>query len=150
MNHDDSLSAISPDPRRVVVDDLLDGEGVEKEVLRDALDHADTRNYFIDMLVLRRIAIDMGPNTFHDPGRPRTAVVRGVRWMAAAVVLVTTAMGGYMVGRDGSPTESAGAPLAPAPAAEVFEPGSAAEAPAPTSTFRFERGRNWISNLEEN
>ncbi len=143
-HHDDSVLSPIDDPRRAIIDALLDGEAVDKEAVREALGQPDTRDYFIDLLLLRRLAIDMGPNTFQTAGRPLTPTARGLRWLAAAAVVITTAAGGYLVGRDQPVPRRAGE------AHVVVAPTTAPRAPAPTHTIRFEPGTNWIATLQGN
>lgn len=144
MTHDDHDLTPAHDPLHAAVDALLDGEAVEKDTLREALADAAIRDYFIDLLLLRRMAMDMGPTAFHVPARPLSPATRAVRWVAAAAVVITTAAGGYAIGRDQQP------PAPAAPTLATSTPSSSPEAPAPTRTIRFERGKNWISNLEGN
>jgi hypothetical protein len=142
MNPDDSLRETTDEAqRRMVVDMLLDGEPVDKLGLRDALSDAATRDYLIDALVLRQLAIEMAPNTFPAEARSYSAMARLLRWTAAAVVAVATAVAGYTLGREQAiapqVSELRGADARPS------EP-----APQPTHTIRFDPGKNWISNLE--
>jgi hypothetical protein len=143
MNADDALRE-SPDEdrRRTIVDMLVDGEAVDKSALRDALNDAATRDYFIDALLLRQLAVDMAPNTFRAEAKPLTPAARLPRWSAAAVVVLTTAVAGYTLGREHTvpPTVSQSR------AVEAARPS--VPAPEPTRTIRFEPGKNWISSME--
>lgn len=147
MNHDDDLidpaAAVNRDSDRTLIDTFLDGERVTGAALREALGRSDARDYFVDMLLLRQMAIEMDPDAPRAP-TSRSSRARGtVRWLAAAAVLVATAATGYVVGRGEQPVAEP-----PGPAISIAAPVS--DAPAPTRTVRFERGRNWISNLGEN
>lgn len=144
MNPEDTLIETPDEARyRTAVDTLLDGDAVDKSSLRDALSDAATRDYFIDALLLRQLAVDMAPNTFHAPGRPVSPAMRAVRWTAAAAVVVATGLGGYTLGRDQHAATQAitDTQLATPTTASV-------PAPEPTRTIRFEPGKNWISNVE--
>lgn len=142
MNVDDALYE-SPEEgrRRTIVDLLIDGEAVDKSALRDALNDAATRDYFIDALLLRQLAVDMAPNTFRAEARPPTPAARLLRWSAAAVVALTTAVAGYTLGREHTapPTVSE---------SRTVETRRSVPAPEPTRTIRFEPGKNWISSME--
>lgn len=123
-----------------VIDALLDGEAVDKDALESALADAGAREYFVDALLLRRLAMDTGPAQFQAGAAPprRSAATR---WLAAAAIAVTTAVGGYTLGRgQQAPHVTEGAQT----------PESSAPAPAPTRTIRFEHGKNWMSNIEGN
>jgi hypothetical protein len=124
-----------------IVDALLDGEPVEKARLREALGHAEARDYFIDGLLLKRLALDMGPRVFPAADRPAAPTMRVIRWVMAAAAAVAIATGGYLIGR--------GQPVLPSPAAVRLADSVSAPArpPVPTQTIRFERGKNWISDL---
>jgi hypothetical protein len=142
MNPNDALSETTDDARRrMVVDMLLDGEPVDKIGLREALDDADTRDYLIDALLLRQLAIDMAPNTFPVVSTPGSPAARFLRWTAAAAVVIATAVAGYTLGREGAATTQV--PESRAGDAALSEP-----APQPTHTIRFDPGKTWITNLE--
>jgi hypothetical protein len=143
MNPDDALHE-SPDEgrRRTIVDMLVDGKAVDKSALRDALNDAATRDYFIDVLLLRQLAVDMAPNTFRAEARSLTPAARLLRWSAVAVVALTTAVAGYTLGREHT------APRTFSESRTVEAARPSVPAPEPTSTIRFEPGKNWISSME--
>jgi hypothetical protein len=143
MNPDDALHE-SPDEgrRRTIVDMLIDGEAVDKCALRDALNDAATRDYFIDALLLRRLAVDMAPNTLRAEARPLTPAARLPRWSAAAIVALTTAVAGYTLGREHTVPPT----IPESRTVEAARPS--VPAPEPTRTIRFEPGKNWISSME--
>ena len=130
----ESLSPLS------VIDALLDGEHVEQQALRLALDDDQARGYFVDALVLRQMAAAMGPARFAVPGRPVSPVVRSIRWLAAGLILAVSAGTGYIYGQQ----SRAEAP--PSGVVEVvLDHQSAPPAPEPTRSIRFEPGVNWSS-----
>ena len=137
MTHDDLEPPFdSVPPGRGDIDALLDGEPVDKEALRSALADADARDYLLDALLLRQLTRDMGPAHFVAPGRPRGVTARRVRWLAAAAVLTTGTLGGYVYGQRSQP--------APDQSLEVaIDTRVAPVAPEPTRVIRFEPGVNW-------
>jgi hypothetical protein len=143
MNPDDTLyESVDEARHRTIVDTLLDGDAVDKHALREALHDASTRDYFIDALLLRQLAVEMAPNVFEAPRPLPTPAFRMFRWTAAAVVVISTAVAGYSVGRE----QTARGPIREAPTVEAAHP--AVPAPEPTHTIRFEPGANWISDVE--
>ena len=127
------------EPEHFEIDALLDGELVDKDALRQALEQADARDYLIDALLLRQMTREMEPARFAIPGTPRSPFVRGMRWLAAGVILAVSAGAGYAYGQ--------GSRIDPAPGVvEVtFENLPAPPAPEPTRSIRFEPGVNWES-----
>jgi hypothetical protein len=132
-DYDPTLNA--PPPGRIEIDALLDGEAVDKESLRFALDDAGARDYLIDALLLRQITRDSGPRHYVVPGIPRSPFARGMRWLAATVILATGAGGGYLYGQRSLPAASSSFEVAVDTAPPV--------APEPTQVIRFEPGVNW-------
>lgn len=132
-DRDPALNA--PPPGRMEIDALLDGETVDKESLRFALDDSGARDYLIDTLLLRQITRDAGPRHYLEPARPRSPFARGVRWLAASVILATGAGGGYLYGLQSLPV----APSSFEVAVDTAPPA----APEPTQVIRFEPGVNW-------
>jgi hypothetical protein len=133
MNEDDNTR-----PEHLAVDALLDGELVDRDALRSALEHGEARDYLIDALMLRQMARDMGPAQFSIPGTPRRPIVRRLRWLAAGVIVAVSAGAGYAYGRN-SGSEAA----APGLLEVVIDNRTAPSAPEPTRTIRFEPGVNW-------
>ncbi len=145
MTRDDHEPALNaPPPGRVEIDALLDGEAVDKESLRFALDDAGARDYLIDALLLRQLTHEMGPTRYVAPGTPRGPFARGIRWMAASLILAAGAGGGYVYGQRSLP--------APTPSSfEVtVDTDTAPPAPEPTQIIRFEPGVNWTSTPGSN
>ena len=124
------------------IDALLDGELVDKDALRRALEQTDARDYLVDALLLRQMTREMEPARFAIPGTPRSPFVRGMRWLAAGVVLAVSAGAGYAFG------QGQGSRIAPPPGfVEVRLDNQSAPPPAPepTRSIRFEPGVNWNS-----
>jgi hypothetical protein len=136
MTRNDHAPAVNaPPPGRIEIDALLDGEAVDKEALRFALDDAGARDYLIDALLLRQITRDSGPMHYVAPGIARGPFARGMRWLAATVILATGAGGGYLYGLRSLPAASSSFEVAVETAPPV--------APEPTQVIRFEPGVNW-------
>ncbi len=142
MKPNDTLHESADDRHRTTVDTLLEGDAVDKQALRDALSDAEARDYFVDALLLRQLAIDMAPTEFKATGPLRIPTARAFRWTAAAAVAISTAVAGYTLGRQHPPTVA----ILEGPSVEAHLPSI--PAPAPTRTIRFEPGENWISNVE--
>jgi hypothetical protein len=130
-------------PDRHHIDALLDGEPVDRDVLRSTLEDSASRDYLIDALVLRQLALQMGPVHYEAPGAPRSPFARAVRWMAATVILAAGAAGGYVYGLRSVPLT--GETWVQSPPATEHD-----QAPAPTQTIRFEPGINWTNTSESN
>jgi hypothetical protein len=123
------------------IDALLDGEPVDKHVLRSALEDSAARDYLVDALLLRQLTRDMEPTHFVAPATPRGPLVRGVRWLAAGLILVVGTGIGYVQGQRSNP------PLTSPGAVEVvLENRPAPPPPAPTRLIRFEPGVNWTTD----
>jgi hypothetical protein len=123
------------------IDALLDGEPVDREALRSALDVPEARDYLVDALLLRQISRDMGPARFAIPGTPRAAIVRRLRWVAAGLIVAVSAGAGYAYGKESRVDDAAAGSFE-----VVFENNRPAPpAPEPTRTIRFEPGVNWTA-----
>ena len=146
MTHDDHVTDsndLAPghlEPLYQEIDALLDGELVDRQALRSALDDAAARDYLVDALVLRQLARDMEPMRFAIPGAPRGRLLRGTRWLAASVILAVGASAGYVYGH-GSRDQAA----PPGLVEVVLDNRPAPAAPEPTRLIRFEPGVNWTS-----
>ncbi|MEO8484561.1 MAG: hypothetical protein ABI634_20325 [Acidobacteriota bacterium] len=134
MNPDDVIPPTSLSTASVIVDALLDGERVDRQALRDALEDRAAREYFVDALVLRQLTHEMAPMTFVAPGSTHAGPKR---WLISAAALVLVATGGYVAGhrRDASAStiDSSTAPAA------------VMTAPAPTKVIRLEPGVSWTT-----
>lgn len=120
------------------IDALLDGEPVDGQALRAALDDQEARDYLVDALLLRRCAREMGPMTFAIPGAPRGGIVRRLRWVAAALIVAVSAGAGYAYGK-GSDVDDASSGYVEV----MIDNRQPPPAPEPTRTIRFEPGVNW-------
>lgn len=126
-------------PGCLEIDALLDGEPVDKDALRSALDDAAARDYLVEALMLRQLTREIGPPRLVIPGSPHGTLVRRLRRLAAGVILALSAGAGYVYGLGARPSE-------PSPGFEVvLDNRSAPPAPEPTRLIRFEPGVNWTS-----
>jgi hypothetical protein len=148
MTHDESKDRPVDDGEAAAglleIDALLDGEPVDRQALRLALDDDGARDYLVDALLLRRYARDMGPMKFVTPGTPRGAVIRRLRWVAAASIVAVSAGAGYAYGKGARSDDGANGNFE-----VVFDTRPAPAAPEPTRTIRFEPGVNWTAGKQE-
>ncbi len=142
MTHDEQVPDGTTEwpPAYVEIDALLDGEPVDKHVLRSALEDSAARDYLVDALLLRQLTQDMGPTHFVAPGTPRGPLVRGVRWLAAGLILIVGGGIGYVQGQRSHP------PVTSPGAVEVVLDHSPPPPPEPTRLIRFEPGVNWTTD----
>jgi hypothetical protein len=127
------------------IDALLDGEPVDRTILRTMLDEPAARDYLVDALALRQLARDMGPGQFVASRATRGSgglMTRTMQWVAAAVILVFGAGAGYLYGHRATAMSEASGSLE----VVVESPAAAAPpAPEPTRSIRFEPGVNWTT-----
>lgn len=141
MTNEQTTGGTEPMTPLLVLDALLDGERVEQQALRLALDDKEARDYFVEALLLREMATEMGPARFAVPSKSTSPVVRGIRWLAASLILAVSAGTGYVYGQH-SRNE-----VPPSGVVEVvLDNQSAPQAPEPTRSIRFEPGVNWTSS----
>lgn len=127
-------------PGHSEIDALLDGEAVDKNALRTALDDSAARDYLLDALLLRQLTHDMGPARFAALGTPRGSLVGSARWLAAGLILVVGVSVGYIQGQRSKRA------LASRGSVEVVLDNIPRPAPEPTTLIRFEPGVNWTSD----
>ncbi|HTH02470.1 MAG TPA: hypothetical protein VL882_19480 [Vicinamibacterales bacterium] len=125
----------------LVVAALADGEPVEPDALRVALDDPAVREYLVDLIALRRSVASMA-ELAPVQWRERRSFLSRAGWMAAAAAVVISLAGGYVVGQR---TVQAAA----APSVETFVDFSGnASAPKPTRVVRLRPGVNWTEKVE--
>jgi hypothetical protein len=122
------------------IDALLDGEAVERDALRRALDADAARDYLVDALLLRQLTRDIGPSHFVAPAR-RRPLLHAAQWLAAGMVLVLGTSAGYVYGQ-----RTQGAVISRGSVQVVLDERAAPDAPQPTRIIRFEPGVNWTSD----
>jgi hypothetical protein len=135
MSHDELPRPHDAPSAFLEVDALLDGECVDKEALRVALGEAAARDYLIDALLLRQLTHVLGPRTYVAPAVAPSPLSRGLRWLAATLVVAAGVGGGYLYGQlSAEPRQSSSVEVAV---------DTSPVAPTPTRTIRFEPGVNW-------
>jgi hypothetical protein len=141
MTRNDSSSGASAPALLITIDDLLDGEAIERERLRVALADADARDYFVDALVIRQAARELAPPVpLASTKRPRAP---WTRWLAAAVVLATVGAAGV----GGGYTWARRTIDVPAPVETVMDVSPRTIAPAPTKVIHLQPGVNWTPEV---
>ena len=116
----------------VVLDALVDGERVDVAALKDALSTDEGRQYFVDLVALREIALDAAVAL-----APATTSPRPVwrRWVSVAAAIALSVGIGYAAGHRGPSREQTRPPAAPG--------GQFISAPAPTLVIKLQPGIDW-------
>jgi hypothetical protein len=134
--HDQSLDETSC----LVVAALADGEPVDPDALRAALDDPAVREYLVDLIALRR---SVGTMSELSPvqWRERRSFRSRVGWMAAAAALAMSLTAGYVTGQRAGVA---------APTVETFiDLGASSPAPKPTRIVPLRPGVNWTEQAGE-
>jgi hypothetical protein len=121
-----------------VISTFIDGERVEPDELKRALESPEGRDYLVDLLTLREAIGGLGP--FAVVARKPAPIWRLMRGTAAAAIVLLALAGGYIAGHRVS---APAGPVEPTPQSQVFAVTSAPEAPKPTHVIRLEPGVNW-------
>jgi hypothetical protein len=122
------------------IEAFVDGERVDPGVLKAALADPAGRDCLVELLALRDAVGGMGPTRWSAMNR-MSPLMRRVRWVAAAALIVCALSVGYLAGQrtvEATPAEpnvSAVVNLATTPAA-----------PAPTKVITLRPGVDWIEN----
>lgn len=125
----------------LVVAALADGEPVEAEALKVALEDPSVRTYLVDLIALRQSVGAM--SELPVQWRERRSFLSRVGWTAAAAAIVISLAAGYFAGQW---TVEA----APAPSVETFVTiGPTAAAPKPTRVVTLRPGVNWTEKEGE-
>ena len=120
----------------LVVAALADGEGVDPDALKSALDEPAVREYLVDLIALRQ-AVGQCDDLSTVRWRERTSFQARVGWLSAAAAVVISLTAGYVAGQR---TVQA----APAPIVEtVVHLDGAGVAPKPTRVISLRPGVNW-------
>jgi hypothetical protein len=112
-----------------IVAAFADGERVDAQALKAALARPEIRDYLADLIALREVVGQSGPQAAVTPARP------GRRWLVAAAAAVMLSLGGgYALGaRLSSPR--------PDESGDV----SASAAPQPTRVIEVAPGASFVS-----
>jgi hypothetical protein len=120
----------------LVVAALADGERVDPNALKSALDDPAVREYLVDLMALRQ-AVGRCDDLSTVQWRERASFKARVSWLSAAAAVVISLTAGYVAGQR---TVQA----APAPIVEtVVHLESAGIAPKPTRVIPLRPGINW-------
>ena len=130
--------ATAPEPVDVpyaVVEAFVDGESIDPEALRLALEQRDARDHFVDLLVLREGVRTMAPGAW--TGSNRTPQRGVLRWIAAAAAVLVSLSAGYYTGQR--TVTAAGSQGVETMVAVESTP----VAPKPTQVIKLQPGVNW-------
>jgi hypothetical protein len=125
----------------LVVAALADGEPVDPDALKSALDDPAVREYLVDLITLRE---SVGTLSGLPPvqWREHRSVLSRVGWMAAAAAVIVSLTAGYVAGQRA-------VQAAPAPSVETFVDFSGSgSAPKPTRVVPLRPGVNWTEKVE--
>ena len=116
--------------RMEVVAAFADGERVDTEALRAALADDAGRDYLVDLIAMRELARGVATAPAFSDARPRPAArqYRFTALAAAAAMIVTVGLGGFVLGQQRSPVVSVA--VRPPLDADVFV---AVETPPPAT-----------------
>jgi negative regulator of sigma E activity len=140
-NDDRRESAEMNEQSCLVAAALADGETVDPEALKIALNDPAVREYLVDLITLRQ---SVGVMTEHTAvhWRERRSVLSRVGWMAAAAAVIISLTAGYVAGQRA-------VQVAPAPSVEtVVDFSGSASAPKPTRVVPLRPGVNWTEKVE--
>jgi len=127
-----------PDVMLDVISTFLDGERVEPDHLKRALESTEGRDYLVDLLTLREAIGGLGP--FAAVPRKPAPVWTLLRGSAAAAILILALAGGYIAGHRVRVPPATGET---SQESQVFAVTSAPGAPEPTQVIKLEPGVNW-------
>ena len=143
MTNDDVRETAEPNEQAcLVVAALADGEPLEADALKAALEDPSVRAYLVDLIALRQ---SVGEMSELPPvqWRERRSFLSRVGWMTAAAAIAVSLTAGYLAGQW---TVQA----APAPTVETFVTiGSPVAAPKPTRVVTLRPGVNWTEKEGE-
>ena len=131
-----------PDPY-AILEAFIDGERVDREALKAALEDPAGRDCLMDLLALRDAVGAMGPKSWSAINRPSPAA-RRVRWAAAAALLACSISAGYLAGM-----RTVEARTTQRNVAAVVNLTGAPTAPAPTKVITLRPGVNWSDSKGE-
>lgn len=125
-----------------VIAAFADGEHVDVDALKAALDDEAGREYLVDLLALRGLVSEAPALRAAAVEPPKRAAAW--RLLPVAALLVAGVSGGFAIGRQttGSITPEPVA-LAPVVTAQAIPPELRIPAPAPTRVIKLETGTSW-------
>jgi len=127
----------------LVVAALADGEPVDPDGLRLALEQSAVRDYLVDLMALRQTVAAVAA-TSDVRWRERRSIWSRRGWLTAAAAVVLSLTAGYVAG------QRSGVQAAAAPAVEtVVHLDGAVTAPKPTRVISLRPGVNWTEKAGE-
>jgi hypothetical protein len=127
----------------LVVAALADGEPVDPDALKLALEESAVRDYLVDLMALRQTVVAVAA-TSDVRWRERQSIWSRRGWLTAAAAVLLSLTAGYFAG------QRTGVQAAPAPVMEtVVHLDSAVTAPKPTRVISLRPGVNWTEKAGE-
>ena len=142
MSTDETDRNSSEDQAYLVVAALADGERVDPDALRLALDVPAVRDYLVDIIALRQ-AVGTANELSAVRWRERRSLRSRIGWASIAAAAVISLAAGYVVGQRN--VEAAPAPIVES----VVHLDSQRAAPKPTRVISLEPGVNWTEKAGE-
>ena len=122
---------------------LADGEHVDPDALKLALDQPAVRDYLVDLMALRQAVVTVAA-TSAVHWRERPSIWSRREWLTAAAAILLSLTAGYFAGqRTGMQA------AAPAVETVVHLDGPIAGPPKPTRVISLRPGVNWTENAGE-
>jgi hypothetical protein len=137
-DHDAPSESLPPEPY-AIVEAFIDGERVDADALKEALADPMAREHLVELLLLRDAVGTMAPAAWSASRRPQAW--SGVRWLAAAAMLVTSLTAGYLAGQRRLPP-----PTSRGTVETTVDFGNVPIAPSPTRVIPLREGINWIDS----
>ena len=127
----------------LVVAALADGEPVDPDALKLALEESAVRDYLVDLMALRKTVVAVAA-TSDVRWRERQSIWSRRGWLTAAAAVLLSLTAGYFAG------QRTGVQAAPAPVMEtVVHLDGAVTAPKPTRVISLRPGVNWTEKAGE-
>ena len=143
MTTDESFDDVrAQDEPYLAVAALADGEPVDADALRSALNDAAVREYLVDLVAIRQ-SVRTASELSSVRWRERRSPGARVGWLSAAAAIVVSLTAGYLAGQRT-------APAAPVPIVEtVVHLEGPPIAPKPTRVISLRPGVNWTESAGE-
>jgi hypothetical protein len=126
-----------------VVAALADGEPVDPDSLKLALEQSAVRDYLVDLMALRQAVVTVAA-TSDVRWRERQSIWSRRGWLTAAAAMLLSLTAGYFAGqRTGAQSVSLST------VETVVAVGAAMPAPHPTRVVSLRPGVNWIEKAGE-
>ena len=120
-----------------VIAAFVDGERIDSARLKEALADGSGRDYLVDVLALRELMSEQNP----VPSPLPRSMDRRLRWgVAAAAMILVSAIGGYLAGQR---HETFSRETRPNVETTTVPPAAVMAPPAPTRVIRLQPGVDW-------